>query len=119
MVVRRPQVAPGDSECEGPLAVAPGQVAVALQGEQILECPDWREAADMADAPPAVTWYHVRTRRFASADRHGKRPQVKYVSFFSECLSVDACVSLRLCVCVCLHFGCASLCVRMSGVFAV
>ncbi|XP_051933581.1 interleukin-1 receptor accessory protein-like [Hippocampus zosterae] len=61
-VVRRPQVAPGDSKCERPLAVAPDQVVVALQSDQMLECPDRREAADMADAPPAVTWYHACSR---------------------------------------------------------
>ncbi|XP_019714775.1 interleukin-1 receptor accessory protein-like 1-B isoform X2 [Hippocampus comes] len=82
MVVRRPQVAPGDSKCERPLAVAPGQVVIALQGDQILECPDWREAADMADAAPAVTWYHAcsRSDRWTSdREQFGAGLQVHYM----------------------------------------
>ncbi|XP_061683836.1 uncharacterized protein LOC133505021 isoform X4 [Syngnathoides biaculeatus] len=48
----------GVRECDLPVAVAPAQAAVPLQSGDTLDCPDWQEARRMADAPPAVTWYH-------------------------------------------------------------
>ncbi|XP_061538674.1 interleukin-1 receptor accessory protein-like isoform X2 [Phycodurus eques] len=58
-VVRRPRAAPeGGRECDLPVAVALAGARVPLQGGDVLDCPDWREARQMADAAPVVTWYH-------------------------------------------------------------
>ncbi|XP_061638876.1 interleukin-1 receptor accessory protein isoform X2 [Phyllopteryx taeniolatus] len=58
-VLRRPRAAPeGGRECDLPVAVAPARALIPLQGGDVLDCPDWREARQMADAAPVVTWYH-------------------------------------------------------------
>ncbi|XP_077421276.1 interleukin-1 receptor accessory protein-like isoform X2 [Vanacampus margaritifer] len=57
-VVPRPQVAPEGRKCDLPLAAVPLQVVAPLQCSKTLDCPDWREAFDMADSVPNVTWYH-------------------------------------------------------------
>ncbi|XP_049582448.1 interleukin-1 receptor accessory protein isoform X2 [Syngnathus scovelli] len=66
-VVSRPREAPEDPKCHWPIAAQPGQVVVPLEGDRLLECPDWQEAATVADVAPTVNWFHVRTRGSASA----------------------------------------------------
>ncbi|KAM9811283.1 interleukin-1 receptor accessory protein isoform 1-T1 [Syngnathus typhle] len=82
-VVSRPQEAPEDPKCHWPLAAEPGQVVIPLEGDMVLECPDWREvAAAAADDAPAVIWYHAceqPDRWTSDREQVGARLQVHYM----------------------------------------
>ncbi|XP_037123281.1 interleukin-1 receptor accessory protein-like isoform X2 [Syngnathus acus] len=81
-VVSRPQEASEDPKCHWPLAAEPGQVVVPLEGDRVVECPDWREAAAVADDAPAVIWYHAceQPNRWTSdREQDGARLRVHYM----------------------------------------
>ncbi|KAG8001705.1 Interleukin-1 receptor accessory protein [Nibea albiflora] len=60
-VLRPDEVAHG-SDCQPPVAVAPTQVNIGLQEGRTLDCPDYQDAAKMADSELTVTWQHVRPK---------------------------------------------------------
>ncbi|KAE8277650.1 Interleukin-1 receptor accessory protein [Larimichthys crocea] len=77
-VLRPDEVARG-SDCEPPVAMAPTHLNIGLQEGRGLDCPDYQDAAKMADSEPTVTWQHLcDVYPFWSGDRQqrGSRLQV-------------------------------------------
>ncbi|XP_027136138.1 interleukin-1 receptor accessory protein isoform X2 [Larimichthys crocea] len=77
-VLRPDEVARG-SDCEPPVAVVPTHLNIGLQEGRGLDCPDYQDAAKMADSEPTVTWQHLcDVYPFWSGDRQqrGSRLQV-------------------------------------------
>ncbi|KAM9853385.1 interleukin-1 receptor accessory protein-like isoform 1-T2 [Aulostomus maculatus] len=71
-VLQHDEVSRGSS-CEPPVAVAATQVVIPLQEGKVLDCPDLRDAAKMADSPPTVTWHHLcQEYPFWNSDREQK-----------------------------------------------
>ncbi|XP_070826586.1 interleukin-1 receptor accessory protein isoform X1 [Chaetodon trifascialis] len=78
--VLRPDEVVRAADCAPPVAVATTQMIIPLQTGDMLDCPNLKDVANMADSEPTVTWRHVKPGSLRCEDHFWHNRMLKGVS---------------------------------------